>query len=51
MIYSFSRTKVTELQNFSSKKGKGAENRENCHWPCLYKQEGSATIVTDPIHM
>lgn len=34
MIYSFSRTKVTELQNFSSKKGKGAENR---HWPCLYK--------------
>lgn len=37
MFYSFSRTKVTELQKFSSKKGKGAENWGNRRWPCLYK--------------
>lgn len=51
MIYSFSRTKVTELQNFSSKKGKGAENRETAIDLVCINMEGSATIVTDPIHM
>ena len=51
MFYSFSRTKVTELQNFSRKKGKGAENRENRRWPFCINTEGPATIVTDPIHM